>query len=499
MLSDEFKEEVVVIESILGTENVNYDEDLNILTVQCNVKFQSSSFKVINEFYLETNNETESDYSPNNEFYEQNITYLPTVLLLCKGSENYPLSENLASIHVKSVWLSKKELLLVEKHLESIWSGDPVIFDLISWVQDDMLEYLNIFDEIHISDIDQEYCCDILTRVTIIDKHNRETLFKNFESQMYECSTCFCEFRGTEMILLQCLHTYCNDCIAIYVRVQYTGGRFCAMNCPVCDTFIGRDVIKKLLNTNEFNDWGEKFEKQSIEYNSLVLFCPRCNNYAVQEENLGRCESCAFLFCPLCNNAWHPGSCENFSEHETVYKNQKKNPTDKESQQKKYLKKQVMLSELMMRSFMAQCPKCKCWVMRSYGCNHMKCSLCPTEFCYVCGKSTKLHGFLGYCELEVPNAPFDMNDLSTDQKAFLQKIKGPDAVPPVQNMVIENFPEEKTKCVGCKNSIQRIEYNNHAKCVICKSEFCFLCRMIVKGTNHFSLLGCQQHRGDVKK
>ena len=31
-----------------------------------------------------------------------------------------------------------------------------------------------------------------------------------------------------------------------------------------------------------------------------------------------------------------------------------------------------------------QCPKCKFWVEKSEGCNHMECR-CGMEFCYACG------------------------------------------------------------------------------------------------------------------
>lgn len=38
-----------------------------------------------------------------------------------------------------------------------------------------------------------------------------------------------------------------------------------------------------------------------------------------------------------------------------------------------------------------QCPKCKFWVERSEGCNHMSCR-CGTNFCYDCGGTGCPHG-----------------------------------------------------------------------------------------------------------
>ena len=271
------------------------------------------------------------------------------------------------------------------------------------------------------------------------------------------------------------------------------------MNCSICDRFIGRDIMKEFLDNIEFDDWEEKFGKQSIEYNPIVLFCPRCNNYAVrEEENLGICKSCTFQFCQLCNHAWHPGNCSNFLEHETFYKNQKEHIPEQELTRQKEIKQESILSELMMNAFMKRCPKCKCCVMREFGCNHMICTLCSTEFCYACGNSSCEHGIL--CDTRVPTAPVDIENLDDEQKQFLEKFT--DFVKPaaaVQNEITGNFPDEQTKCAFCKSNIERLGLNNHAKCVVCKTQFCFLCKTIIKGTCHFSPQGCPQHGRTIKK
>ena len=53
------------------------------------------------------------------------------------------------------------------------------------------------------------------------------------------------------------------------------------------------------------------------------------------------------------------------------------------------LRKKKALEELMTLRAIKQdsqcCPKCRVRIMRSQGCNHMKCTNCNTHFCYRCG------------------------------------------------------------------------------------------------------------------
>merc|ERR1719382_138648 len=53
------------------------------------------------------------------------------------------------------------------------------------------------------------------------------------------------------------------------------------------------------------------------------------------------------------------------------------------------LQKKKALEELLTLRAIKQdsqcCPKCRVRIMRSQGCNHMKCTNCETHFCYRCG------------------------------------------------------------------------------------------------------------------
>merc|ERR1740121_1868987 len=53
------------------------------------------------------------------------------------------------------------------------------------------------------------------------------------------------------------------------------------------------------------------------------------------------------------------------------------------------IRKKKALEELMTLRAIKEdsqcCPKCKVRIMRSQGCNHMRCTNCDTHFCYRCG------------------------------------------------------------------------------------------------------------------
>ena len=492
MPSHEWTEKIEVLESILGTEVLYYDVEGDELCVHCLVNLQTKNITVFSSVNLGV-----KDGGGKEEVFGQSLSYLAPVLLSCKPSDRYPEQENLASLSVNCVWLSKDELESVEHHLKSLWTeGEPVIFDMITWIQDNLLEHLNIYDEIHIPDSAEGYCCDARTRISILDQSNKDSTVKLFKTQSHDCCTCFCEFSGEELCLLTCLHPYCVDCIATLIEVQFDSGRYCNMNCSLCDTFVGRDTIEQYMEKAKFPTWEERFLMQSVEEMDMVLFCPRCNGYAVRgEDNLDTCASCKFIFCDRCNNTWHPGECEAFEHGSGAPSDETTGEKGEAKRLKAEAKKNEKLTQLMKVAFLKPCPKCRCWVMRDTGCNHMNCALCKTDFCYKCGKP----GGFGCCEYEAVSAPKDIEDLTDLQAVKVGRVNL------VQTTWAENIiqydaeAEEITKCPKCKSKIQRIGGNNHGNCIVCKTQFCFLCLTVMKGTGHFQSSGCRQHGGWVKR
>jgi hypothetical protein len=121
-----------------------------------------------------------------------------------------------------------------------------------------------------------------------------------------------------------------------------------------------------------------------------ITFCPAagCNymcSYDKNEFHLN-CPLCKKSYCLQCKTEWHKGmTCEEYQ----ITKNKDEND--------------VKFEEYAKGSKLKQCPKCKRWVEKIDGCDHITCT-CGTPFCYRCGRikeSDYDHG-CRYCE----NNPF---------------------------------------------------------------------------------------------
>ena len=197
--------------------------------------------------------------------------------------------------------------------------------------------------------------------------------------------------------------------------------------CEIClENFSLLDSINYFLNCNcvLHNKCFDEMVKNAVENNSLPVKCPNCgtpihpnfiedslrnanpqlfqkydkfsmNNFLQNNnENYSSCPTpgCEYLFffnpgefdflCPWCNkryclnckDEWHKGlTCQEY----------------KDSRNEKKLDSQFF--KFVKGAKFKVCPKCKYWVEKSHGCNHMRCR-CGADFCYVCGKKKKKNG-----------------------------------------------------------------------------------------------------------
>ncbi|ESP02642.1 hypothetical protein LOTGIDRAFT_138098 [Lottia gigantea] len=89
------------------------------------------------------------------------------------------------------------------------------------------------------------------------------------------------------------------------------------------------------------------------------------------------CDKCELRWCFPCHGPWHEGlSCKDYRKGDRLL--------------------QMWALEMKSGQVNAQrCPRCKIFIQRTSGCDHMTCSSCKTSFCYRCGKryrSLKMFG-----------------------------------------------------------------------------------------------------------
>jgi len=199
--------------------------------------------------------------------------------------------------------------------------------------------------------------------------NNAKYLRESLNASSTSCKICFesDDFRPPFIrVLSVCSHKFHRECLASYIEVQAQENRF-PMICPMqdCGANLREADLRTVLNTEQRAVYDELALKAEIERNpEKVAQCPGpdCTYYNLKQGSSKKldCPKCKKTFCMICKEEYHgKNRC-----------GEKK--SDKEF--KTYLKKIQP----------KQCPKCKFWVERSTGCDHMFCR-CNTAFCYGCG------------------------------------------------------------------------------------------------------------------
>ena len=154
------------------------------------------------------------------------------------------------------------------------------------------------------------------------------------------------------------------------------------VKCPNCGTPIHPNFIEDSLRNANPQLFGkyDKYSMNNFLLNNIDNYssCPTPGCEYLFFFNPGEydflCPWCNKRYCLNCKDEWHNGlTCQEY----------------KDSRNEKKLDAQF-LSFVKGAKFKV-CPKCKYWVEKSHGCNHMRCR-CGADFCYICGKFTDKNG-----------------------------------------------------------------------------------------------------------
>ncbi|EFO88728.1 hypothetical protein CRE_06578 [Caenorhabditis remanei] len=194
--------------------------------------------------------------------------------------------------------------------------------------------------------------------------------------QMVECQLC-CEFFPPDNFreLTNCRHSFCKNCTRRHITYCIVENRI-EVPCPGCAEEIHPEDIKQYTKVRSPNLYA-KYEEFSVRAALVRVpearWCPAPDcGFAVIVPNGERCpkikcqrERCGVEFCYKCKKEWHKGRpC-----------GEKPKPSE---------------------DFYAcrPCPRCSTLIMKEDdgSCNHMHCTMCRAEFCWLCLKEiTDLH------------------------------------------------------------------------------------------------------------
>lgn len=201
------------------------------------------------------------------------------------------------------------------------------------------------------------------------------TLYTFFSHLLRECGICFERMSGKLVYeCTACGASYCETCMQSYIESKVQDGLVSSQHlvCPAaeCSHALSEGLIEAFTDTPTFQKYKAFLKNQTIG----IRFCPHISCGVALEEPLHsqhrrvKCSACQEESCMRCGRAFHRiPICRST-----------------ESQLRKSTKE--------LRKIMRPCPKCSVSIEKNGGCNHMTCTHCQHQFCWICMRPWTTHG-----------------------------------------------------------------------------------------------------------
>ncbi|XP_052816641.1 ranBP-type and C3HC4-type zinc finger-containing protein 1-like isoform X2 [Mya arenaria] len=204
----------------------------------------------------------------------------------------------------------------------------------------------------------------------------------NVISNMHEftCPICFEDIpRGDGVVLRECLHSFCKDCLRDAVKYNEEP----VLKCPfqdenyTCNGVLQDREVKGLVNAELYGKYLARSlsTAESQANNSFHCKTMDCPGWCIYEDlvNFFVCQVCGIENCLTCK-AIHTGmNCKQYQDDLNA-----RSTNDKAASQTK-----IMIKKMLDDGEAMNCPQCKVIVMKKEGCDWIMCSICKTEICWV--------------------------------------------------------------------------------------------------------------------
>ncbi|XP_066553753.1 E3 ubiquitin-protein ligase ARIH2 isoform X2 [Amia ocellicauda] len=200
--------------------------------------------------------------------------------------------------------------------------------------------------------------------------------------QSLQCGVCLQLVRKDSLLALPCQHSFCKACWEQHCTVLVKDGVGVGISCMAqdCSLRMPEDFVFPLLPSEELKDKYRRYLfRDYVESHFQLQLCPGADCpivIQVQEPRARRvqCSRCSEVFCFKCRQMYHaPTDCGTI---------------------RKWLTKCADDSETAnyISAHTKDCPKCNICIEKNGGCNHMQCSKCKHDFCWMCLGDWKTHG-----------------------------------------------------------------------------------------------------------
>lgn len=205
---------------------------------------------------------------------------------------------------------------------------------------------------------------------------------------MFECAVCMEEREiANRCDSLSCACTCCRSCVRTHFTLRIRDGNVLTLPCPGCAAEVQPSRLRALLQPSTFQRYMAlttmEAQNKRVREDPDLTWCPTPDCATVVSRTKhgsghgsGKnvtCPSCCKGFCFECHGPAHKASrsCE--------------------EARKKLGKKDEDAFHKWAKGATKPCPECRTLIERnkqegSQDCNHMTCSKCKTEFCWLCGR-----------------------------------------------------------------------------------------------------------------
>ncbi|XP_060529635.1 ankyrin repeat and IBR domain-containing protein 1-like isoform X2 [Cylas formicarius] len=229
------------------------------------------------------------------------------------------------------------------------------------------------------------------------------------DEQEVTCEICLMAIprEWDQPVKISCRHLFCKTCWQSYLTTKIQDGDAHHILCPAyqCHILVPVEFIEKLVSPEMARRYLQFDIKAFVESNKSIKWCPipgcgRAVRLPEAEQTSGKTNAKASLvtshavdcgnahfFCWECLGEAHaPCGCKQWQEwHKKIAE------VKPEELKSACSGTEEAANCLWLVTNSKPCPNCKSPIQKNEGCNHMKCSKCKFDFCWVCQESWKRH------------------------------------------------------------------------------------------------------------
>lgn len=264
------------------------------------------------------------------------VDHLPSIKMYIHLPNTYP-SKMPPKFCLSIIWLTPWEISFVCQKLDEIWEenqGNEIIFLWLSFLQNDIFNFLNIQKSLDISFLHLIHTSqdDVLLRLAqlsdsraqngvlldverldikrLLISYNKRQSKVQFQKKFHICYICFEQHVGVNCIELEnCGHIYCKDCMKKHINVKIIE----CINVILCPTTDCKRQISdndvKVLCPDLYSQYEELVLRVALDTMNDVVYCPQisCQYPVIRnlDDDAPICPICKYCFCIYCRKVRH--------------------------------------------------------------------------------------------------------------------------------------------------------------------------------------------------